>query len=253
MFIINLVDKNDKKIELLKTKSQIDIDRFTTCFEGPEYLLMELGLDDTYKIEIIEYLKKEDEPKILNFTGSKYRNVIYNYNNIDYFKGISSLERSIYKTYFNNELLFQDTKKDKYSDKKKAEIYKIFEILKSNSSDYRDNLSKAVFKYFNDYYSAFKKFYKYIIEFSEKEELIYPAGTLESTYSLIIRMQDKISGKVNETNIDLSLEDNVDSIITNPLSEIDDQVSELDMFLDEHGISEEEKKRMLDNKIKKIN
>ena len=252
MFILSVKDKNNKRIELKKCRSQIDIDKFTTCFEGPDILLRELGLDETYEVEITEYLKKDEEPAVLKFTGSKYRNVIYNYNNIDYFRRISSLERSIYRTYFNNELLYQDTKKDKYSSGKKNEIYRIFEILKSNDYDYREQLVNAVSNYFKDYYSAFKKFYKYIIEFSKREELIYPAGTPESTYSEVLHMQDIIAGLDKSTDKDYEFEDESDSIITNPLSSSDDKVSDLDMFLDEQGISEEEKKKIMDKKIRKI-
>ena len=252
MFVLSVIDYNGQKLDLLKCRSQKEIDSFTTCFEDSDTLIKKLGLDESFDVEISEYLKKTEEPVILPFIGSKYRNVIYNYNNDEYIRSISSLPRNVLKSFFYNELLFQQKNDTAFSDTKQKTIKKIHDLLDQIDKDYREKLVNLLSSYFKDYYSAFKSFYKYIINFTKVEPLKYPLGTKEKCLSDIKIMREIIVGRKNPIEKEIEFEDEADSIVTNPLSDIDSKVNDLDMFLDQKGISNQNKKELIDKKIKKI-
>ena len=45
MFLLKVIDSDNQEIEVLKTRSQIEMDKFTTFYENEEELLEDLFFD----------------------------------------------------------------------------------------------------------------------------------------------------------------------------------------------------------------
>ena len=258
MFILSVKNRNGNKIELYKTRSQVEMDKFTTCFSSKEALLKKLELENCNII--VEKYNNTNECKVeIPFTDSRYRNVIYNFNNDEYLKQISSMkDKYSVKLYFLNELLRFEKELSYYETNRYLTLNKIIELFEtSDKSNFQNNiLFNYMRNYFNDNYGYFKDFYMYMINFTKKEVPIYDTNAKDEVFTVLRGMKQVLNGKdINvEPNINQSIPYNVHELEFNRImqndNDNDEKIDEMNMFVDEYKTKEiEELSKKFINKL----
>lgn len=270
MYILDIVDKNNTKLELIKARAQVDIDKITTLFKDKNELITSLGLDyHLYKI-VIEDTRNN---KNLDFTSSKYKNLIYLYKNIDnekqLIKKVLEKDDNTLFNYFLDELLNLDDKnlndyeKDKY--KKLLNIIDYFEVEEQKIDVDNKKIEKLIQDYIMGNYNYNKNLYCFIKDCGIDYEPVNKIDINKDEY--IKKMKEKIdiyknsdntfnSEKLEKLNLsNKKIDEDEENVYSNFHKElyddddIDEKMSELDMFMDYYNIDENRKREM----IKKIN
>lgn len=245
MFTLSVKNRNGKIIDLYRTRSQVEMDRFTTCFSDEKALLKKLGLNDFYKVVVQKNTNKEEGLVEIPFTGSKYRNVIYNFNNDNYLMEVSNTKERLYlKLYFLNELLRFEKKLTDYESNRLNTLKKIINYFETTDGWYFEDytLFFQMKSYFEDNYGYFKDFYKYMTNFI-KEEPKYENNSKEEAVTILKGMRETLSDKnIEETFDEKDVSYDVHEIEFNHIMQserdLDQKVEEINQFIDEYKTKE---------------
>lgn len=244
MFLLS-IKNNDKQLELYRTRSQVELDRFTTCFSNEEALLKRLGLGNEFKIVVQKNTNKDEGLVEIPFTGSKYRNVIYNFNNDEYLKEVSNSKERLYmKLYFMNELLRFEKELSYYESKKYKTLKKIISFFETTDGLYFNDhtLFYLMKDYFEDNYGFFKDFYKYMTNF-KKDEPRYDDNSKKEVIEVLKSMSDTLNDvtfeeKNEEKKEKLDIHELEFNNIIQSERDLDQKVEEINMFIDEYKTNE---------------
>ena len=209
MYILSVKDKKDKELELYKTKSQKEMDEFTTCFYDEKALLDMLNLDSkSFKIRVYQSFK--DNKTDLRFTNSKYRNVVYLNENVDkdekFISKACEQDREMLYDYYLNELLrFEKDSLSQYEDERYAALLRIINYFENDEDDIDYDGSRLV-KYSKIYlrgnYSYLKSLYSYLISLGLDLGCTYERGTKDKVLSKIKAFNEKIDKELDrESNL----------------------------------------------------
>lgn len=260
MFVLKVIDSNNEEYEILKTKSQIDMDRFTTFYETEEELVEDLFFEKESKVKIFQTISKNQEPISLPFTNIKCRNMIYDFGKREYFERVVNYDTEVLKAFFHDELLRRNFNSSNFEKEKNlkcqiilGDIRTIEEpIYEKYQEKNKKELKIDLDRYFEDYYSSFKNFYKYITDFYPEEEPIFTKKDIDEHERLVDSIKNKIHVVEEEPSIDLPYEDELESISSNPLASIDDKYIDLDIYLDSKNTNEEDKDIIIQKQMKKL-
>lgn len=280
MYYINLVDMNGKKVQIFQSKSQNELDKFTTCFENKEAIIKKLNVDPNY-FKLIVQESVNGNLKDIRFIGSKYRNVSFLNEEesqdklIDY---ASSSDRENLYMFFLNELLYYTGDINKYDEFRRNNLIKIVDMLSNEESEsidgdyikkYTDTqLYKAIKNYCTDMnnkpvYSTYKRLSVFLTDLGAKFEKKYSKedekqienkiesikNYLEDTFSISKHSfsENKKVSSLTKDSIDGN-EDNIDDLLRS--DDIDINISNLDMYLD--GFSDDVKREYIEKNKSRI-
>lgn len=267
MFVLNVVDKDKNMLDLLSSRSQVGIDRFTTCFKSEESLLKKLEMDSSlYKIVIENRVSHRN----ILFTSCKYRNVVYlndNLNNeTDFLSKTVDIDKDLLNDYFNSEIIRFD--KDELSDydNKRLELLKnIISYLdeeKDDSEIFKIRLLKLLKPYFYQNYDYLKSFYMYLVNNGIDFGATYDEDSEKTALKIVEEMKEKIDKaknpqdnkfldnlglkKYKDANSFETEDDEVLSFFNNDYDDEDKERAELDMFMDSKNYTDTRKKKVLE-------
>ncbi|MBR3116766.1 MAG: hypothetical protein IKF36_02700 [Bacilli bacterium] len=253
MFLLKVIDSDNQEIEVLKTRSQIEMDKFTTFYENEEELLEDLFFDSDSKVIITQTKSNDQEPSVLPFTNVDSRNLVYSFQDENYYSKIVNYDKGILKTFFLNEFLKHsegNTSFDRTKYKQCKTIVGDFGF--ENESYFKELLKKDIMAFFDKYYSSFKDFYKFITSFYPEEDYEFSEKDESEHERLISSLRLKIHETHEEKKEYKPYFEEIDSISYNPLADIDDKYTDLDIFLDSKNINEEDKNEIINRQIKKL-
>lgn len=280
MYYINLVDMNGKKVQIFQSKSQNELDKFTTCFENKEAIIKNLNVDPNY-FKLIVQESVNGNLKDIRFIGSKYRNVSFLNEEesqdklIDY---ASSSDRENLYMFFLNELLYYTGDINKYDEFRRNNLIKIVDMLSNEESESIDGdyikkytdiqLYKAIKNYCTDMnnkpvYSTYKRLSVFLTDLGAKFEKKYSKedekqienkiesikNYLEDTFSISKHSfsENKKVSSLTKDSIDGN-EDNINDLLRS--DDLDTNISNLDMYLDD--FSDDEKREYIEKNKSRI-
>lgn len=278
MYCINIIDNNNRKLEVYKTKAQLDLDRFTTCFNNSDEIIEEFGLSPTnFRVSVEKYNEKDREK--IDFLDSSFRGLISLGKNkdkqIEFIKSLTKERKGELHRFFLNEKAtrFKRIKND-YDRNRYNNLDIIIKMLEEEIRNeyeseeyvqiYSDSkLEDALDGYFIDEYNKvnydiFKSMYTFITELkgpSEKIELSDESKIhKEKVIKIMAKNISKAIGLDGRSFIDNSLPIEKDEIsetndrrdndyinMTDKYDDIDKFMTEMDMYMDQARMDEEEK------------
>lgn len=252
MFVLKVKDTSGEEYEIFKTKSQIEMDKFTTFYKDENELLEDLFFEEGSKVEIVQTISKDKEPISIPFSNVDTRNVVHNYQKEDFIDKVVFLDKNLIRLFFQNELLKFKTIRSPF-DRHKYDLCRVIigDYRMVDESYFKNLLKKDMSEYFEDFYSSFKNFYRYYTNFY-KEKPIFTDEDIFEHEKLVDSIRLKIHEPIEEKEYKPYFEDEISSISYNPLADIDDKISDLDMFLDSKNTNEEDKNRIMHKQIKKL-
>ena len=283
MFYISLIDKNNRKLEIKKSQSQREIDECTTYFKDSKDFVEGLGLDSS-KFKLVVEKKNDKKGRLddIGFLDNYYRGIIdtssSRENEKKYFDEVSSFDRETLYNYFLNEYISRyETVENDYDLKRRNKLDEIINLFhfdeeyrkqNDNGNKYTNkDISSSLYDYFIDQYNKlnydnFKKLYRFI-EGIKKKGKVRELDEVEeiSRDKMLDSLKKKIKKSLNPNGLSftekvpiLVKDDSYDDTLdfygkVDNYSDIDQAMTELDMFLDERRFDEEVKhdykKRMI--------
>lgn len=266
MFTLSVVDRDHNKLDILSSRSQVELDRFTTCFENSDALIKKIGLDPIhYKVRVEKNTSSKKKDETIPFTSSKYRNVIYLYQNpINEDKFITKAATEEYDSieeYFLNELLrFDDEKLNNYDQDRCNKLSQIIYYYDTEEYvvDKNKNKLRGLMKaYFYKNYDYIKSLYTYLSDTGKKFESTYEKGVLEEVNKKIEEIKNKINkvkdplddkfidGKLSKLKDNQEFindkEEKVFSFYKPDSDDEDINHDDFEIFMDEYGVEDARK------------
>lgn len=281
---LNLKDSNNNVVTILKSNSQIEMDKFTSFFTDENQLLKNLSLDES-KFKVIVQKREKGNVIPMRFISKRNRNTVYlkNVNNIKKLVDIASTcDRDLIHTFFLNELLNLETKEETsfYNDKRKKilEIDKLLDIDEKNrkiNDDIKNINDTQLFKaimnslfyrvelygYSKSDYSFIKRLYLFLDDFKTKVGYDFETGDKEKEQKegqeIFTKIKTDLENVLNketntfnvatrETNkILYNFEDNIEDFLPKTTDNPDTLHTELEMLMDKAKFDEEEKHEKL--------
>ncbi|MBQ1495891.1 MAG: hypothetical protein IIZ40_00885 [Bacilli bacterium] len=175
MYYVSLIDKNNSEFDIFCSKSQCDLDKFTTLFVNSTAVLNQLGIKSKdFNISVKK--RQAGISETMNFVGSNYRSVIQFYKNhdlqVDFVNYLKKIDSELLLKFFRNELFDLTNKNDfndydkKFSESLKSIIDSLEIEMPDENSPYgrtiNEELTKEQMKYINSYFFDFygKPLYK---------------------------------------------------------------------------------------------
>ena len=273
MFVLSVVDKDNNKLELLSSRSQVELDNFTTCFLKDKALLRELNLDPVLYRVIVENTNSKQE---INFTPSLYRNVVYLYKNAE--KENELIDKAIntdideLNEFFLNELLkFDKDTLSRYDNERLESLNKIiyyFDTEEDKLDTQHESLKKLMKSYLYQNYSNLKDLFKYLTlsgvnfgqEYDKKtqKEVIEKLNTMKSKIEKVKdfssdKFIDGLLPKYKEDGIDIG-DDEEDILSFYHRKDYDDEETakiDLEIYMDHKGFDSGQKEEFVKKHIKK--
>lgn len=286
---LNLKDSNNNAITILKTNSQIKMDKFTSFFTEKNQLLKNLGLAES-EFKVIVQKREKDNVIPMRFISKRNRSIIYlkNVNNIKKLVDIAStFDRYLIHTFFLNELLNLETKENTsfYNDKRKKilEIDRLLDIDEKNRKIDDDikyisdtQLFKSImnslfysvesFGYSKPDYSFIKRLYLFLDDFKVKVGYDFETGDYEKEQKegqeiftkIKADLENVLNKETNTFNVSneensntlYNIEDNVEDFLPST-NDVDVICNDLDVMVDKNKFDEEEKHEKLEEIKKK--
>ena len=201
MFTLSVIDRDRNKLDILSTRSQVELDKFTTCFEDSDALIKKIGLDPmNYEVMVEKNTSSKKKNESIHFTSSRYRNVIYLYQNpINEDKFITMVATEEYdkiEEYFLNELLrFDDDNLNNYDQDRYNKLSQIIYYYDTEEYvvDKNKNKLRGLMKaYFFKNYDYIKSSYTYLSGTGKEFGSTYEKGVLEEVNKKIEEIKNKI-------------------------------------------------------------
>ena len=286
---LKIKDCNQNEIIVLKTKSQVEMDSFTSFFINEKQFLKNLKLDED-KFKVIIERKYQNRLFPMKFIGKNNRELIYLDNNyIDKLvEKVSSYDRERISEFVNNEfLILEDRDNTDFYKNKRVKLKKVYDLLeldekkqKQNINNYVTNieLHKAIrnslyyknelYNYNKPDYSMVKRLYLFMynlgvrFDFIKNKELVEKEEKSKKEGQILFNtIKEKVNQYLNkETNIfnvdnkkeNIIIDNSIEELddIDEKYIDIDDKIKELDIYMDHYKMDEEEKHNYL-NKILK--
>lgn len=283
MYYINLIDKNHKKVQIFQSKSQNELDKFTTCFENEEALVKALNMNPK-DFEIVVEENIDGNLRDIRFIGSKYRNVAFlneKKEQDDLVFYASTFDRENLYKFFLNELLYYDDDISEYDEFRRNNLIKIVDMFSNeekesingeyvkkytNAQLYNSIKNYCTDMYHKPVYSTYKRMSIFLVDLGSKFDMKYSKEDKEQ----IDKKIDNIKSYIEDTlsinkhsfidNKKVSSvskryiediednEENLDDIIRS--DDIDINISNLDIYLDD--FSDDEKREYIEKNKSRI-
>ena len=286
MFYINIVDKNNNKLEIFSSRSQSGIDKITSAFEDESSFLKAIKLDSNFKVKKKKNTNKNKGLEEISYADYRYREILplgkdTNEQN-KFLEKVSKLDRSRLYEYYLNESLnryekVEDGSYDSNRGKMLDQVIRVFQEDNNSNEEFSNNLLQSLKLYYRDFHGNFlydnsKTLYEYLLRTNsiEPKYIELTDDEKKEISNMIYKMRDIIQGnvtykdgkpeafigsnKTNETNSNNDKE-TVDDFVTDVADKYDDidtKMTELDIFLDSKNMDNEQKNRYLEENKSKL-
>lgn len=274
MYYIRLIDRDNNKVTCFQSRSEIGLDKFTTCFESKEAIVRKINLDPSYFKVVIEESTK-DGLKEIPFLSSKYRYTIMldkSTKRNDLVSLASKYDRKLLYEFFQNEYLLFDGDLSEYDEYRRNNLNKLINLYQDEVDYYKATMYddrvfyKAIQNYCTDkfnqpIYSVYKRLYKYLKDLGTEFKYEFCKRDKIEITSILEKINEYLydtlsidkhsfndSKKVNRIETTLEEDDNINDFFNK--ADIDDNMEELDIYLDKYG--EEYKKEYIEKNKNKL-
>lgn len=216
MYYVSLLDRNNNELDIFSSKSQCDLDKFTTLFVNSKAILNQLNLNSK-DFSVSVQKRQSDMRESMKFVGSNYRSVIQFYKNhelqIDFINYLKRMDSELLLKFFRNEL-FDLSNKEEFNDYDKKFLESLKSIIDSldiekpdKNNAYESAINeeltreqmKSINSYFFDFYGkpvykSFKNMFIYLVDVGAVNT--FPKYSKEEVESAKIQLEE-IKKKIN--------------------------------------------------------
>lgn len=216
MYYVSLLDRNNNEFDIFCSKSQCDLDKFTTLFVNSKAILNQLNLNSK-DFSVLVQKRQSDMRESMKFVGSNYRSVIQFYKNhelqIDFINYLKRMDSELLLKFFRNEL-FDLSNKEEFNDYDKKFLESLKSIIDSldiekpdKNNAYESAINeeltreqmKSINSYFFDFYGkpvykSFKNMFIYLVDVGAVKT--FPKYTKEEVESAKTQLEG-IKEKIN--------------------------------------------------------